>query len=727
MKEKLWNKRYFYIEMTALLILVIVGILLHYTYTVQKVATEQCFSILDDSRDQLSQMIRYEMENEQGHLEAAAYLLQDLVTSYDENESWILQIMNASNANRTYAHWELCLPDERVIQSDGSVLELGSQYSFAERVQDGFSVSERRTALRDGKSQILMLSKCIFQDGTCVGILSSVIDLEPFAEVFLPDSYTKNVQLMVFERGTGDILIDSWNDSLGNIKDMNAKQGVKGFDWETVQESFQNGKAGNGAFRSENGRENIYISYAAIPYSDWEIILFAPGSLCMKHADSSKVETYRAFALILASFFLFLAWIMYNEHKRQQEIAQRATELQEALEKTERANAAKSEFLSRMSHDIRTPLNGIIGCLDIAELGQTPPEELAENRKKAHTAANHLLSLINDVLNMSKLEDGKIELAHEAFDIRSLADDILTLTEVRAAEAGITVLHQDCTANIPYPYLYGSPLHVRQIFVNIMDNAIKYNTPGGTVSAEIEWGEKKGNQIVYVCRIRDTGIGMSPEFLHHLFEPFAQEKVDARSVYHGTGLGMAITKALVDKMQGTIEVESEVGKGTVFTVSIPFEIATEEEVPKSEVASETMPKTTLEGIKVLLAEDNELNREVATALLESRGAVVVQAEDGEKAFAAFRDYPEGSFDVILMDIMMPVMNGLEATKAIRQLPRPDAGRIPIIALTANAFMEDEQKCLEVGMNAHLAKPMDVEKLCTMIHRLQNSAETNFFN
>ena len=711
--KKLWNKRYIYIEMTALLILIITGILLHYTASVQSVAIDQCFSILDDSRDQLSQMIRYEMENEQGHLEAAAYLLEDLLSSYDENEAWILQIMNASNANRSYAHWELCLPDERVIQSDGTVLKLGNQYSFEERVQEGFSVSERRTALRDGKSQILMLSKCIFKDGVCEGILSSVIDLEPFASVFLPDTYKKNVQIMVFERGTGDILIDSWNDSLGNIADMAENKGVKGYDWKTIQAGFLNGETGNGAFRSQSGGEDTYISYAAVPYSDWEIILFAPGSLCMEHADSSKRETVQAFILILLVFLLFLAIMMFNEHKRHQVMVQREVELKDALDRAKQANAAKSEFLSRMSHDIRTPLNGIIGCLDIAELGQIPVEELAENRKKARVAANHLLSLINDVLNMSKLEDGKIELAHEAFDIRSLADDILTLTEVRAAEAEITVVHQDCTVNIPYPYVYGSPLHVRQIFVNIIGNAIKYNRPGGTVSAKIEDAGKNGNQVVYTCQVRDTGIGMSPEFLQHLFEPFAQEKVDARSVYQGTGLGMAITKALVDKMHGTIEVESEIGKGSVFTVSIPFEIASEEDVPKIEEKSEQ--KTTLEGIKVLLAEDNDLNREVATMLLESRGAVVCQAADGEKTLAAFREHPEGSFDVILMDIMMPVMNGLEAAKAIRQLPRPDARQIPIIALTANAFMEDEKKCLEAGMNAHLSKPIDVEKLCRMIH------------
>ena len=528
-----------------------------------------------------------------------------------------------------------------------------------------------------------MLSKCIFKNGTCVGILSSVIDLEPFAEVFLPDTYKKNAQIMVFERKTGDILIDSWNESLGNIRDMSEKQGVKGYDWETARTGFLKGESGNSAFRAQ--KENVYISYSAIPYSDWEIILFAPGSLCMKHADISRIETFRVVILILLAFLLFLAFVMVNEHKRQQLMMQREAELKAALEKTKQANAAKSEFLSRMSHDIRTPLNGIIGCLEIEELAQDSPEILARNRKKARISANHLLALINDVLNMSKLEDGKIELAHEVFDIRSLADDILSLTEVQAADAGITVVHQDCTVNIPYPYVYGSPLHVRQIFVNIISNAIKYNRPGGTVSARIEFGAKKGNQVLYICQIKDTGIGMSQEFLQHLFEPFAQEKVDARSVYRGTGLGMAITKALVDKMQGTIEVESEVGKGSVFTVRIPFEIADEKDMPKTEVVSDQ--KATLEGIKVLLVDDNELNREIATTLLESRGAVVSQAEDGEKAVRVFRESPEGSFDVILMDVMMPVMNGFEATKAIRRLTRPDALRIPVIALTANAFME----------------------------------------
>ena len=715
MKEKLWNKRYTYVWMTTLLILAVLEIWLHYTASVQEVTTEQCFSILDDSRDQLSQMIRYEMENEQGHLEAASSLLEDLVSSYEDNESWILQIMNACNANRTYAHWELCLPDERVIQSNGSVLELGDEYSFEERVQEGFHVSERRTALRDGKSQILMLSKCIFKDGSCVGILSSVIDLEPFAKVFLPDIYSRNVQIVVFERNTGDILIDSLSDSLENIRDMTGQQGVNGFDWNAVREGFLNGEDGNGAFRSRDGEENIYLSYASIPYSDWEMILFSPGSLSMQHASDLQIRTLKAFAMILAVFFLFLSGVIYNEKKRQIELAQRETELREALEKAERANAAKSDFLSRMSHDIRTPLNGIIGCLDIADLSQLSAEQQTVNRKKARVAASHLLSLINDVLNMSKLEDGKIELAHEAFDIRSLADDILALTETRAAEAGITVLHQDCKVHIPYPYLYGSPLHVRQIFVNIIDNAIKYNRPGGTVSARIECGAREENRIVYVCQIRDTGIGMSPEFLEHLFEPFAQEKVDARSVYHGTGLGMAITKALVDQMQGTIQVESEVGKGTVFTVSIPFEIAREEDVVKTE---ETPAQNrSLAGVKILLAEDNELNREVAEVLLKSRGAVVIPAEDGEKTLAAFRDQPEGSFDVILMDVMMPVMNGLETAKAIRQLQKADAKTIPIIALTANAFQEDEKKCLAAGMNAHLSKPMEIDQVCDVIRQL----------
>lgn len=311
----------------------------------------------------------------------------------------------------------------------------------------------------------------------------------------------------------------------------------------------------------------------------------------------------------------------------------------------------------------------------------------------------------------AKLEDNKVELAREAFDLRLLAEDVLTITHMRAEKAGITLQQEDCSKNMEYPYVYGSPLHIRQIFVNILGNAIKYNKPGGTVSMKIETGEKHGHQISYICTIADTGIGMAPEFLEHLFEPFAQEKTDARSVYQGTGLGMAIVKALVDKMGGTIRVQSEVNVGTEFVVEIPFEIAEEKDVV---VEKMELDQASVEGVKILIAEDNELNMEIATELLKESGAIITQVTNGKDAVEMFVDNPPGTFDVILMDIMMPVLNGLEATKAIRVLERKDAMEIPIIALTANAFFDDIQKSREAGMNAHLAKPFDIEKMIQTI-------------
>lgn len=389
-------------------------------------------------------------------------------------------------------------------------------------------------------------------------------------------------------------------------------------------------------------------------------------------------------------------------------------QLQKSKEETEQANKAKSEFLSRMSHDIRTPLNGIIGYLDLEDGNLQDQNLLQQYRKNARVAAEHLLSLINDILNMSKLEDDKIEFAHEAFNLCDLAGDILALTEIQAKDAGITVVHEDCSINISHPYVYGSPLHVRQIFVNILNNSVKYNRPGGTISCKMETKKQEGNRIWYSCTIQDTGIGMKPEFLEHLFDPFAQEKVDARSVYHGTGLGMAIVKSLVDKMGGIIEVTSEVGVGSTFCVTLPFEIASEEDVTGN-IAVDS--QTGIQGVKILLVEDNALNIEIIAELLREQGAKVTCAHNGQEAVDVFSTHPQGSFDVILMDIMMPVMNGMEASKAIRKLERLDAETIPIIALTANAFVEDQKKSQAAGMNAHLTKPLNMGILIRTVTKL----------
>ena len=397
-----------------------------------------------------------------------------------------------------------------------------------------------------------------------------------------------------------------------------------------------------------------------------------------------------------------------------QDVTENMQAVEIALQDAKRANAAKTTFLSRMSHDIRTPLNGIIGLLEIGERHPEDVELLQKNRVKAKIAANHLLSLINDILELSKIDSNRIELAHEAFDLTELADEILTITAMKAAEAGITLVHGDCKMALKHPYVYGSPLHVRQIFLNIFDNAVKYNVPGGSVHCSAEFIEQTNHTAIYRCVVTDTGIGMSEKYMRHLFEPFSQEHYNEVSVYQGTGLGMPIVKSLIDRMHGKIEVRSEIGVGTTFTVTIPFEIAPESEVVKNkDVADEQL---SLDNVKILLVEDNELNMDIAKYLLTDAGAKVTTVMNGDAAVREFQNAPEGTYDVILMDVMMPVMNGIEATQKIRALTREDAKTIPIIAMTANAFAEDVQSVKNAGMNDHLAKPLEMNKVIHMIYK-----------
>ena len=384
------------------------------------------------------------------------------------------------------------------------------------------------------------------------------------------------------------------------------------------------------------------------------------------------------------------------------------------------ANEAKTRFLSRMSHDIRTPLNGIVGLLKVNE-GHFDDEELIKtNHEKIKIAAEHLLSLINDVLQMSKLEDNETTLKSEPFCLATLSQEVRTIIEERAVEKGIT-FHADHT-ECPVLWVYGSPLHLRQIFLNIYGNCIKYNKENGSIFTSLECLGTQNEMVTYRWTIRDTGIGMSEEFLKHIFDPFAQERVDARSVYMGTGLGMTIVKNLLDQMGGTIEITSKEGTGSQFIITIPFKKAkAPEEMPVENVSEYT--EASVQGLHLMLVEDNELNAEIAQVLLSDEGAIVTTVGNGKQALDLFAHSAPHTFDAILMDIMMPVMDGLTATKKIRNVPHTDAKTIPIIAMTANAFEEDAKKCFDAGMNAHLTKPLQIEVVVGTIARLCKTKET----
>lgn len=395
---------------------------------------------------------------------------------------------------------------------------------------------------------------------------------------------------------------------------------------------------------------------------------------------------------------------------KQKELAYQQ-ELVKAVESANQANTAKTDFLNRMSHDIRTPLNGILGMLDIAQKNETNPKALLECHEKMRTAAFHLKALVNDVLDMQRMETDRFFLEQIPFDIREILDNCWSMLEAQASRLDIT-LKKIKPGSLKYPYLIGSPLHIRQIFMNLLSNAIKYNKPGGSISIHAKIIRQVHQNVIYKFIISDTGIGISPEFQKHIFEPFAQEDTGARTIYKGTGLGMAIVHRLVQEMGGTIQLKSEKNVGSTFTLILPFTI--DEHQPSASAETATDTPADLTDLHILVVEDNELNLEIAVFSLEAAGLNVSTAINGLEAVRLFAKSKPYEYDIILMDIMMPVMNGLDAAKAIRGLSRPDAPTVPIIALSANAFAEDIQKSKNAGINEHLAKPLEMDKVLKVI-------------
>ena len=369
---------------------------------------------------------------------------------------------------------------------------------------------------------------------------------------------------------------------------------------------------------------------------------------------------------------------------------------------------SKDSYLSKMSHDLRTPLNGIIGLLDINDNHPDDVELNQRSRDKARVAANHLLSLLNDVLELSKLDSQRAVLIEEPFDLRDVLDEVETISKLKAESLNVNLIcnYKD---GLTCPYVYGSSLHMKQILLNLVDNAIKYNRTGGFVALNVNVKRHKEDLITYEFVVKDNGLGIDKEYLDHIFEPFSQENQNFNEYRLGTGLGMSIVKGLVELMKGSISVTSKKGVGSTFEVVIPFKIAPE--IVKNTKDS----KVSIKGKKVLLVEDNDLNREIAKTLLEDEGVLVSEAVDGLDALKVFEESEIGYFDLILMDVMMPNMNGLTATRAIRELNRIDSN-LPIIALSANAYAEDIKKTKDAGMNDYVSKPFKIENLVEMIDK-----------
>ena len=450
------------------------------------------------------------------------------------------------------------------------------------------------------------------------------------------------------------------------------------------------------------------------------IYAYVPDKITFYTLPQNVIVCVFIYLLVLVLVWFILRRARVNSIKKEIEKEEEYQKnLLEEAKKAEAANRAKTEFLQRMSHDIRTPINGICGMVDIGDRYSDDLQKQTDCRKKIREASNILLELINEVLDMSKLESGEVFLEEKAFDVYNIINEVTDVIGRLADERKITVKKE--FRDITHPKLLGSPIHLKRLLMNIVSNAVKYNKDYGNIylsCRELSLNIDKDNEsdesvaLEFICR--DEGIGMSEEFQKHIFEPFTQEQKGGGSKFGGTGLGMPITRNLIEKMDGTITFESEKGKGTVFVVTIPFKVAPD---MQNQEEKQVVLEDSIKGLNLLLVEDNELNMEVAEFIIKNEGATVTKAWNGQEALRIFEKSSPGEFDAILMDVMMPVMSGYEATKQIRSLDREDAKEIPIIAMTANAFAEDRIKSKEAGMNEHIAKPIDMKLLVKAIAQL----------
>ena len=512
-------------------------------------------------------------------------------------------------------------------------------------------------------------------------------------------STQKDGTIIVADKGT---IVASNDESLLG-QDTAGNQVVQAMKEHTdSQHIFHLKNEGTGGYGIMLKQRDYYI-YAYLP--DTEVFRNLPLSV------TAVVFLY----LLIFGIFCFWGYRADLAHRKQEQEKDEKykAELLRTAKKAEAANEAKTEFLQRMSHDIRTPINGICGMINVADHYADNMEKQTECRAKIKKASHLLLELINEVLDMSKLESDEVVLEEISFNLNSISEEILGVIEHMAAEQNIRIIWEE--KEVTHWNLIGSPVHVKRILMNILSNAVKYNKENGYVyisCREIPSKQTAMTTLEFVCR--DTGIGMTEAFQKRIFEPFAQEHAGSRTKFAGTGLGMPITKKLVEKMGGTISFESKEGTGTTFVIRIPFRIDTD---MKDRTEAEEKTETSIHGLHVLLTEDNELNMEIAEFVLQNEGAVVTKAWNGQKAVDIFRKSKPGEFDAILMDIMMPVMNGYEAAKMIRSLDREDAKVIPIIAMTANAFTEDKMRAKEAGMDEHIAKPVDGKLLVKVINEL----------
>ena len=641
-------------------------------------------------------------------LDSVEYMLQEY--SFDTKES-VYKVLKDIAESRQFPNTKILIinSDADYFCSDGNSGYF-DDVEFLMKALDG-KASTVRFIPHLGQNQSFLLSTKPVDIQTPLGHIEFIVycaDATVLAQQLQGSVYSIDSETLIIEEN-GSRIFDTKDDSI--LKGFNIFNELKNFSFtkEDAYESFiSNVKAGNpDAVEFDAGNGQKYFISCSKHLDGWIVMELVPSDTIGSKLAFFMTQTTKSLsfvflfviAVIIAAVFLY---IRGRNEKVRREKEEMANEALKKIAETERAaSEAKSDFLSNMSHDIRTPINGIMGMTTIALKDPADTTRVTDCLHKIEGASSHLLSLVNDVLDMSRIERKKTVIAHDPIDIRTVSENVSAIVHGQLEDRSLN--YQMDLENITHPYVIGDELHIRQILINIIGNAIKFTKDGGNIWFRVREVPQDDTASEFHFEVEDTGIGMKPEFVTKVFEAFAQEEGGSRTTYKGTGLGMAISKQLSELMGGTITVESEYEKGSKFTLIIPMTIDTS---PREEEEEEELED--LDGLKILMAEDNELNQEIAQELLEDVGATVEIAENGLIAVNKFRDNPPGTFDLILMDVMMPEMDGIEATKTIRALEREDAKTIPILAMTANAFEEDKKKVLEAGMNAHLAKPIEMD-------------------
>ncbi len=835
---------------TGIVIAVIVVLLIAAYFRINAVLEQRSLSRLEEGVNTVIEEVTSKLERDSRILNATAKILSQ-VDNYDIDD--MRRIMEATAPLLETMRVRVILSDERILTADGNVTDASEieEISFAREAPLGEHISNRVYSL-SGRTPVLRHFVPIVQDGETAALLYGVTELESLPQGLNIDNiYNASAHVYIIDTKTGDFILDTLHEGLGNISEYAAETDGRetkgGMDWEQYTEDMLHLGTGYVVYRTPQTDGWEYMYYAPAGINQWAIAVSVPE----KEAFTSVFATRRiciVLGILLAvTVLLYYLWVRNNVQKYTQRAVQQAV-LAEKLQKAEAADRAKSVFLSNMSHDIRTPMNAIIGFTTLAQANLDNRERTQDYLKKIMSSSNHLLSLINDILDMSRIESGKLNIEEKECSISEIFRDMRNIIQSQMYSKQLNFFMD--TIDVVDEDIYCDKLHVNQVLLNLLSNAIKFTPAGGTVALTIRQLPRAPRGYgSYEIRVKDTGIGMSEEFTKHIFEPFERERNTTASGIQGTGLGMAITKNIIDTMGGTIELVSEQGKGTEFTIHLDFRLqsepktveavrelegmralvvddsfstcdsvtkmlrqigmrsewvmhgkeavlharqayelgdeyhayiidwflpdlsglevvrqiraivgdsapiiivtaydwtAFEEEARNAgatafcnkpvflselrdvllaatsrtepELQTVSIPDLSrqLQGKRLLLAEDNELNREIAEELLSDSGFVVETAEDGTVALEKVKNSVPGYYALVLMDIQMPRMNGYDAARAIRALEDPKLAAIPIVAMTANAFDEDRKRALESGMDAHIAKPIDIKKLLEML-------------